>query len=91
MALGRTRSVSIDGIRGHVVEIEADIASGLPGTALVGSADSSLTEARDRCRSAVVNSGGTWPNQRVPQLHLFHESGAVPQAEQGRHRHRVSH
>jgi magnesium chelatase family protein len=65
MALGRTRSVSIDGIRGHVVEIEADIASGLPGTALVGSADSSLTEARDRCRSAVVNSGGTWPNRRV--------------------------
>ncbi|MDQ3592744.1 MAG: YifB family Mg chelatase-like AAA ATPase [Actinomycetota bacterium] len=65
MALARTRSVSIDGIRGHVVEIEADIASGLPGTALVGSVDGSLSEARDRCRAAVVNSGRSWPGRKV--------------------------
>ncbi len=65
MALARTRSVSIDGIRGHVVEVEADIASGLPGTALVGSVDGSLSEARDRCRAAVVNSGRPWPGRKV--------------------------
>ncbi len=65
MALARTRSVSIDGICGHVVEIEADIASGLPGTALVGSVDGSLSEARDRCRAAVVNSGRSWPGRKV--------------------------
>jgi len=65
MALARTRSVSIEGIRGHVVEVEADIASGLPGTALVGSVDGSLSEARDRCRAAVVNTGRTWPSRRV--------------------------
>lgn len=65
MALGRTRSVSLDGVRGHVVEIEADISNGLPGTALVGSADASLNEARDRCRAAVVNSGRCWPTRKV--------------------------
>ncbi|CAN5846284.1 YifB family Mg chelatase-like AAA ATPase [soil metagenome] len=65
MALARTRSVSIEGIRGHVVEVEADIASGLPGTALVGSVDGSLSEARDRCRAAVVNTGRAWPGQKV--------------------------
>ncbi len=65
MALARTRSVSIDGVRGHVVEIEADISSGLSRTALVGSVDSSLNEARDRCRAAVSNSGRAWPSRKV--------------------------
>ncbi|MDQ3663937.1 MAG: hypothetical protein M3353_04665 [Actinomycetota bacterium] len=65
MALARTRSVSIDGVRGHVVEIEADISNGLSRTALVGSVDSSLNEARDRCRAAVSNSGRVWPSRKV--------------------------
>lgn len=65
MALARTRSVSIDGVRGHVVEVEADITAGLPGTSLVGSVDGSLGEARDRCRAAVVNSRCSWPSRKV--------------------------
>jgi len=65
MALARTRSVSLDGVRGYVVEIEADITGGLPHVALVGLPDTSLTEARDRCRAAVVNSGRSWPNRKV--------------------------
>ncbi len=65
MALARTRSVSIDGVRGQVVEIEADISRGLPGTTLVGSVDASLSEARDRCRAAVLNTGRSWPNRRL--------------------------
>ncbi len=65
MALARTRSVSIDGVRGHVVEVEADISRGLPGTTLVGSVDASLSEARDRCRAAVLNTGRSWPNRRL--------------------------
>lgn len=65
MGLGRTRSVSLEGIRGHVVEIEADLAQGLPKVTLVGSPDMALSEARDRCRAAVVNSGLGWPNRRI--------------------------
>ena len=65
MPLARTRSVSLEGVRGHVVEIEADIASGLPRVSLVGSADGALSEARDRCRAAVVNSGCRWPSNKV--------------------------
>ena len=65
MALGRTRAVTLDGVRAHVVEVEADIGSGLPKTVLVGLPDASLNESRDRCRAAVINSGQTWPNRRV--------------------------
>ncbi|MET0821869.1 MAG: YifB family Mg chelatase-like AAA ATPase, partial [Aeromicrobium sp.] len=38
---------------------------GLPQTVLVGLVDTMVNEARDRCRSAVANSGTTWPDQRV--------------------------
>src|SRR3954463_14637342 len=34
------------------------------GTTLVGRPDASITEARDRCRAAVTNSGFTWPSTR---------------------------
>ncbi len=36
-----------------------------PRTVLVGLADTMVSEARDRCRSAVANSGTTWPDQLV--------------------------
>jgi len=65
MALARTRAVTLDGVRGHVVEVEADIASGLPKIVLVGLPDASLNESRDRCRAAIINSGHSWPNRRV--------------------------
>ena len=65
MSLARTRSVTLSGIEGHVVEIEADLADGLPGLTIVGLPDAVLHEARDRVRSAVVNSGEAWPSRRM--------------------------
>jgi magnesium chelatase family protein len=65
VALARTYSVALVGVRGHLIEVEADIASGLPATILVGLPDTALREARDRIRAAIVNSGQTWPNSKI--------------------------
>src|SRR6201996_9294684 len=65
MALARTFSVALVGVRGHLIEVEADIASGLPAMILVGLPDTALREARDRIRAAVVNSGQSWPNSKI--------------------------
>ncbi|QEM46087.1 YifB family Mg chelatase-like AAA ATPase [Mycolicibacterium grossiae] len=65
MALGRAFSVAVRGLQGHLVEIEADITSGLPGVHLVGLADAALQESRDRVRAAVTNCGNTWPMARL--------------------------
>lgn len=65
MTLARTYSVALVGVRGHLIEVEADIASGLPATILVGLPDTALREARDRIRAAIVNSGETWPNSKI--------------------------
>jgi len=61
MGLACAWSVALVGLEGRVVEVEADIGAGLPRTVLVGLPDTSLYEARDRCKAAVGNSGHTWP------------------------------
>jgi magnesium chelatase family protein len=65
MALARTYSVALVGVTGYVVEVEADIANGLPGMTLVGLPDTALREARDRIRAAILNSGENWPPHRI--------------------------
>ncbi len=59
-----TRTVSLQGATGHVVDVQVDLSDGIIATALVGRPDASINEARDRCRSAVTNSGYAWPNTR---------------------------
>jgi magnesium chelatase family protein len=65
VALGRALAVAIVGLHGHVVEVEADIATGLPTFGLVGLPDASLQESRDRVRAAAANSGFPLPQQRI--------------------------
>ncbi|GAA2102067.1 YifB family Mg chelatase-like AAA ATPase [Microlunatus panaciterrae] len=61
MVLASSWSVALVGLDGRPVQVEADIGSGLPRTVLVGLPDTSLYEARDRCKAAVANSGQCWP------------------------------
>jgi magnesium chelatase family protein len=65
MALARTHSIALVGVEGHPVEIEADIENGLVALLLVGLPDTALREARDRIRSAIINSGEQWPMRRI--------------------------
>lgn len=65
MAVARTRSVTLIGVAGRTVEVEADVGSGLAGIHLIGLPDTALSEARDRVRSAMVNSHYPWPDARI--------------------------
>lgn len=65
MTLARSWSVALLGVEGRIVEIEADIGAGLPGTKLVGLPDPGLREAKDRVKAAVRNSGHKWPETSV--------------------------
>lgn len=65
MTLARTRSVTLLGVSGHVVEVEADIGSSIPAVVLVGLPDTAVSEARDRVRAAITNSEEAWPQRRI--------------------------
>jgi magnesium chelatase family protein len=63
--LGRTSAVALVGLSGHVIDVEAHLASSVPAFTLVGLPDTSLSEARERVRAAVASSGVAWPQRRI--------------------------
>src|SRR3954453_5556971 len=65
MSYAKVLAVGLVGLVGHLVQVEADVAAGLPGLSVVGLPDAALNEARDRVRAALVNSGEAWPNKRI--------------------------
>lgn len=65
MNLGRTLSVGLIGLEGHVVEVEAQLAAGLPSLKIVGLPDAALAEARERVRSALESCELPMPNRRM--------------------------
>jgi magnesium chelatase family protein len=65
VSYARVLCVGLVGLTGHLVEVEADLSTGLPAVVLTGLPDTALNEARDRVRAAVVNSGQSWPNRRI--------------------------
>jgi magnesium chelatase family protein len=63
--LARVFSCAVIGLEGVIVEVEVDIASGLPGMVIVGLPDVSVQESRERVQSAVKNSGFIYPRKRL--------------------------
>lgn len=65
MGIATTRAVSLVGMRGHVVEVQAHLAASVPGFSLVGLPDAALSESRDRVRAAVTSTGLAWPVRKI--------------------------
>jgi len=63
--LARALTGTVMGLDGVRVDVEANIGQGLPGFHIVGLADRSLQEARERVKIAIVNSGLSFPDQKV--------------------------
>lgn len=53
------------GIDGYVVRVEADSSAGSPTFAIIGLPDRALAEARERVKSAIFNSGFSYPAGRL--------------------------
>lgn len=65
MALAKVRSMSLNGLNALEVEVEVDIRSGLPGFSIVGLPDKAIDESRERIKSAITNSGFSFPTKKV--------------------------
>ena len=65
MSLARTLAVTLTGLEGHLVDVEAHSSSGLPGFTLVGLPDAAVRESRERVRAALTVCGVTWGEQRL--------------------------
>ncbi|MGL4451592.1 MAG: YifB family Mg chelatase-like AAA ATPase [Sarcina sp.] len=58
-------SSTCKGVEGVLIRIEVDIAKGIPSFNIVGLADTSVKEAKDRVRSAIENSNYNFPLGRI--------------------------
>jgi len=58
-------SAAFTGIKGILVTVEIDITRGLPALNIVGLADTSVKESKERVRSAILNSGFEFPVHRI--------------------------
>jgi magnesium chelatase family protein len=63
--VSRVAAFALDGVTSRRVTVEADIRLGLPAFNVVGLADKSVSEARERVRAAIVNSGFAFPQKRI--------------------------
>lgn len=63
--LAKVRSCALFGIDGIPLEIEVDIADGLPAFDIIGLPDASVREAKERVRAAIRNCGFIFPYSRV--------------------------
>ncbi len=61
----RLHSTGIFGIDAYMVEVEADISNSFPSFEIVGLPDTAVKESRDRVRSALKNSGFSFPTTKI--------------------------
>lgn len=55
-------SVGLSGLTGTIIEVEVDVSPGIGQFNIVGLADTSVQESKERVRSAIKHSDYTFPN-----------------------------
>lgn len=63
--LARVLSSAVLGVDAYTVEVEVDVASGLPAFMTVGLPEGAVRESKDRVKSAIRNSGYEFPTHRI--------------------------
>ena len=63
--LAKTLTSAVIGVNGLLVEVEVDIAFGLPSFSTVGLPEGAVRESKDRVKAAIKNCGYEFPNRRI--------------------------
>ena len=65
MSLAKVNSAAVVGLDAYPVEVEVDIANGLPSFTIVGLPDKAIEESKERVRASIRNSGADFPMKRI--------------------------
>jgi magnesium chelatase family protein len=63
--LAKINSCAVSGVDGQPIQVEVDLAQGLPSFSTVGLPEGAVREAKDRVRAAIKNSGYDFPQRRI--------------------------
>ena len=63
--LAKVFSGSVIGVDAYMIDVEVDIMHGLPSFTTVGLPETAVKESRERVKSAIINSGYRFPDDRI--------------------------
>lgn len=63
--LSKINSMALQGLEGYLIEVQVDVANGMPCWEIVGLPDISVKEAKERVRTAIKNSGYEMLSKRI--------------------------
>ncbi|HET7530636.1 MAG TPA: YifB family Mg chelatase-like AAA ATPase [Mycobacteriales bacterium] len=65
MALATSLSVALVGVTPHLLEVEVDVSTGMPGFTLSALSDRVFNHVQHRLRTAFGNAGEVWPARKI--------------------------
>ena len=63
--VSKVQSVAPIGFEGCIINVETDIAKGLPSLQIVGMGNKAIDEAKERVRRAITNSNLDFPKHKI--------------------------
>lgn len=66
----RVATVAFEGIEARAVDVQVQVAPGLPAFNIVGLPDKAVSEAKERVRAALIASGLALPARLLPSISL---------------------
>lgn len=63
--LSKIKTIVLNGLIGKIIEVQTDIACGMPSFDIVGLPDASMKEAKERIKIAIKNSGISFPSKKI--------------------------
>ena len=63
--LSMVKTISLNGLEGHLIDVQTDINSGIPSFEIVGLPDTTVKEAKERVKTAIKNLKYQFPSKKI--------------------------
>lgn len=63
--LSMVKTISLNGLEGHLIDVQIDITSGIPSFEIVGLPDTTVKEAKERVKTAIKNLKYQFPSKKI--------------------------
>lgn len=63
--LSMVKTISLNGLDGHLIDVQTDISAGIPSFEIVGLPDTTVKEAKERVKTAIKNLKYQFPSKKI--------------------------
>lgn len=63
--LSMVKTISLNGLEGHLIDVQTNIMSGIPSFEIIGLPDTTVKEAKERVKTAIKNLKYQFPSKKI--------------------------